>query len=389
MAKNRFGGNPIDLEKGELLNARLQNLFQFPLDPFEGQVIYRSDLKIGAYYTGVNWLFFGLSEEILAALTNANAPDEANPFATLDDIPIVPEDLIDLADTPNAYTGAGGKVLAVKVAEDGVEFIILVGIPAGGAPGQILGKVGADDFAIGWVDPPDPGTSGITDVFAGTGISIDKTDPANPIISATGGGPGPSGPYLTDLDTFPVLKFDKNYRYVHTMVGALAISSELVTPVAVLGNFCKLYIKANGVNKPTFSSEFEIVWDNWANAAGSWNRILAEYTPEGKILTQIEQASVGTAGGGTGLTVITLTFEENYVLSHVITGSVQIQLDDADAEVGFRTILYFKADGVNKPFWSSDFVVTYDNYVNEAGVWNRFFLEYRPENKVLTNIINI
>lgn len=157
MAKHRFGGAPIDFEKGEALNMRLQNLFQFPIDPFEGQVIYRTDLKVGALYTGTAWLLFGLTEEILEALQSANAPDGANPFATIDDIPIVPEDFIDLLDTPNAYTGEGGKVVAVKSTEDGVEFIVLVGVPSGGAAGQILGKLSAADFAIGWVDQTDGG----------------------------------------------------------------------------------------------------------------------------------------------------------------------------------------------------------------------------------------
>lgn len=48
-----FGGN-------ELLNAVLQNLFQFPVNPYEGQVLYRSDLKYGCIYNGTEWMVFGV-----------------------------------------------------------------------------------------------------------------------------------------------------------------------------------------------------------------------------------------------------------------------------------------------------------------------------------------
>jgi len=59
-SKNHIFSSGIDLKKSELINARLQNLFQFPNDPFEGQVIYRSDLALGAFYSGSVWKFFGV-----------------------------------------------------------------------------------------------------------------------------------------------------------------------------------------------------------------------------------------------------------------------------------------------------------------------------------------
>jgi hypothetical protein len=71
-----------------------------------------------------------LDPDIVDALEGANLPDAANPFATMDDIPIVAEDFIDLGDTPSSYTGQGTKVVSVKADESGLEFT-----PAGGGGG--------------------------------------------------------------------------------------------------------------------------------------------------------------------------------------------------------------------------------------------------------------
>jgi hypothetical protein len=331
---------------------------------------------------------------------------------------------LDLLDVPNAYTGAALKAVRVKGTEDGLEFFLIVGIPAGGTTGQVLGKASATDYDVSWITPAAAGVNSVTgdgvggtpsnpvltfpepaeigaepaftkgNIVAGanvslTGSGVGRLVGAGDLVIASTGGGGGGGAYLTDLDTWPILKFDKNYRYVHTMAGAVAISSNLVSPAGVLGNFCKLYIKANGVNKPTFSPEFTVVWDNWLNSNGSWNRFLAENTPDGKILLQIEQASTGAGGGGVGATIITISFAANATISHIAAGTTELQIDPTGAEIGFRTLLYIKADGINKPFWSSGFVVTYDDYINVAGVWNRFWIEWRPENKAITHIINI
>lgn len=230
------------------------------------------------------------------------------------------------------------------------------GVPPGGTTGQVLKKQSNADGDADWADE------------SGGGGSVE---------------------YLTDLDTWPILKFDKNYRYIHEMTGPIEISAHLLAPLPVPGNFNKIYIKANGVDKPDFTELFEVIWDNWNNTAGHWNRVYPEYTPEGKVILQIEQAHLGTANDGSGSNTITVTFEANHVQQHIISASTQIVIDPTDAEVGFETILYIKSDGVNKPFWDSDdVVVTYDNYINLADVWNRFKIEWRPENKAVLQIIN-
>jgi hypothetical protein len=200
------------------------------------------------------------------------------------------------------------------------------------------------------------------------------------------GGGGSSTPYLSDLVSWPNIPFDKNYRYIHEMSGAQAVN--LISTGAIVGNFTKLYVKANGSNKLTFNGDYEIILDTYSNVAGHWNRYLLEWTPEGKAIIQITQLFQGTPNDGTGLTVLTVSFEDNFVRTHVIVNSTEIQIDSTNAEIGFRTLFYFQADGINKPFFGSDIVVNWDNYLNEAGVWNRFWLECTPENKVSCQILN-
>lgn len=167
MSKKHIFDAGIDLKKSEIANATLQNLFIFPASPKPGQVIYRSDLNVGAYWNATEWVYFGLPEAIRDALFNANSPDETNPFATLDDIPIVPEDFLDLLDVPNAYTGAALKAVRVKATEDGLEFFLIVGIPPGGTTGQVLGKASATDYDVTWIDQT--GGGGAEDFTPSTG----------------------------------------------------------------------------------------------------------------------------------------------------------------------------------------------------------------------------
>jgi hypothetical protein len=58
-----------------------------------------------------------------------------------------------------------------------------VGVPLGGTTGQVLAKASNDDLDTGWVNQSGGGGS-VNSVIAGTNISIDNTDPANPIINS-------------------------------------------------------------------------------------------------------------------------------------------------------------------------------------------------------------
>jgi hypothetical protein len=64
-----------------------------------------------------------------------------------------------LSDTPAAYTGEGGKIVAVNADVSGLEFVTAPpaenGIPTGGANNQLLAKDGATDYAVKWVEAPE------------------------------------------------------------------------------------------------------------------------------------------------------------------------------------------------------------------------------------------
>lgn len=68
-----------------------------------------------------------------------------------------------LEDAPDAYTGAEGKVVAVKNDASGLEFVTPTSgggggaLPLGGTTGQVLAKVSNVDGDAGWIDAPSGG----------------------------------------------------------------------------------------------------------------------------------------------------------------------------------------------------------------------------------------
>jgi hypothetical protein len=235
------------------------------------------------------------------------------------------------------------------------------------------------------------GTKPTTGLYVGSdGLKVNIADGVD-IRGATGpagsgGGGGTTGRTL--LTGFAVIPFDKEYYYSHEMAGPVEISVNTTLPRSIPNNTI-LYVKANGTDKPTFKSSdnFSILFDGWNNTAGEWNRILLEWSPQGNPVVQIMDTS-GTTNPGTGATVITLTFDEDDSFTHVITGTVSLAVDTTGAQVAKRVIGWFQANGTNKPMWSSPIEANFDNYVNTAGVWNRFYLEWTPENKVTLQIQN-
>jgi hypothetical protein len=77
MGQKHVFDSGIDLKQSELFNARLQNLFIFPETPALGQVVFRSDLNVGAFWSGTEWLFFGFNEDKRQTLLDiSRAADE-------------------------------------------------------------------------------------------------------------------------------------------------------------------------------------------------------------------------------------------------------------------------------------------------------------------------
>ncbi len=235
------------------------------------------------------------------------------------------------------------------------------------------------------------GTKPTTGLYVGTtGLEADIADAVDirgPEGPAGSGGGGGTGGY-TELTTFPVIPFNANYKYAHEMAGAVELSVDLSVP-RNFPNHTILYIKADGTNKPTFKSSdnFSILYDGWNNTAGEWNRIRLEWSPQGNPVVQIMDTS-GAANPGTGDTDFELLFDADYSFSHVIAGTVSLSVDVTGAAFPNKTVFYFRADGVNKPLWNAPIECNFDNYINEAGVWNRFYLEWTPEAKVTLQIQN-
>lgn len=68
------------------------------------------------------------------------------------------ETFIGLTDAPAAFTGAGGKVVAVNSGETALEFIAAPaaanGVPAGGTTNQLAAKNSNADYDLKWMDAP-------------------------------------------------------------------------------------------------------------------------------------------------------------------------------------------------------------------------------------------
>lgn len=69
-----------------------------------------------------------------------------------------PDKFTELSDVPHSYAGAASKNVTVTIGENGLEF----------TPGGTGG--------------------GVQSVVAGTNITVDNTDPANPVVSSTASG---------------------------------------------------------------------------------------------------------------------------------------------------------------------------------------------------------
>lgn len=78
-----------------------------------------------------------------------------------------------------------------------------------------------------------------------------------------------------------VVDLDDNLRSTHNIVGAIAYTKGVAAHI--VGNIREDFLTANGANKPTFSADFVVVWDNWVNTNGTLNVARFEYLSNGKI----------------------------------------------------------------------------------------------------------
>ena len=94
-----------------------------------------------------------------------------------------------------------------------------------------------------------------------------------------------------EVEHTTALKFNKHYTAEHTVAGAIAYTfnagSEETNDEAKLSRTWLIYLKADGINKPTFSGDFSIQYDGYNNTLNTINRLRFEYVGGGKVLVSI------------------------------------------------------------------------------------------------------
>jgi hypothetical protein len=95
----------------------------------------------------------------------------------------------------------------------------------------------------------------------------------------------------------------------------------------------------------------------------------------------------GDPGGGGGYEPKTfaaeLTFEKNFVMVlDPQPGAIAFTLDDTDAEAGNVNKVYIKANGVNTPTYSADFIPQSVSWLNTINRWNVLYFEFSASGKV-------
>lgn len=72
-------------------------------------------------------------------------------------------------------------------------------------------------------------------------------------------------------------------KFKHSISGAVAYTKTGSYNASHEGNIREDFLVANGVNKPTFSSDFVVLWDNWLTTINTVNHLKFMYMSNGKI----------------------------------------------------------------------------------------------------------
>lgn len=124
--------------------------------------------------------------------------------------------------------------------------------PVDGIVVNVNGGLQEFSGSSGWTSIGGGGGSGIVEsVVAGTGISVDDTDPANPIVSATGGGGGTSVVEVISGTTYTVIADDDGayLRFTNGSAKSVTVDPESTTPLPDNGEW---YFRNHGANDLTF-----------------------------------------------------------------------------------------------------------------------------------------
>jgi hypothetical protein len=86
-----------------------------------------------------------------------------------------------------------------------------------------------------------------------------------------------------------------------------------------------------------------------------------------------------------------ISLDKKYISEHLMTGPIHYTFSNVNTpELGIIRRDYVIVDGVNKPtFDETNFVVRFDNFLNETNRMHRIFFEYIGNNKVMVEMVYI
>jgi hypothetical protein len=89
------------------------------------------------------------------------------------------------------------------------------------------------------------------------------------------------------LETFSSeIDLSINSTIRHSVTEAIAFTLG-TDPAPVLGKTSTVFLVSNGINAPTFSADFEIIYNNYLNTSGRVNRLFFQSIGNGKALVEI------------------------------------------------------------------------------------------------------